>query len=475
VTPPAQRAAGPARPARHASPYRVLLLLSVGFVGLFLFIRAVAVEPFGVPTGSMAPALIGNHREGACPRCGYTVRVGFPAGGDAGRHFGRAACPNCGFGLHRDQRFSLTDEPDLAGDRVLVDKNVFNVRRPRRWEMAVFRCPDPDPKEFGKPYVKRVVGLPGEAVSIIAGDAFADDELLRKDLDEVRETRVLVHDANFVPRPDGWRSHWDAGAGLDGGVLTLDGTEQAATLNYRHWNLDERREEPVKSWSSYDGVPRSMRQMPPANDFSLECEVEVVSAAPGASFSCRLFDGSDGLTAEVTAGPRDDARASLAHDDRGQLASSHGRGLESGRRHRFEFAFVDRRATLAVDGRHVLSTDLPPAALRGEVSRPLRLAARNCRVVVRDLRLYRDTYYTRYGENGTVRRAALGPGEYFVLGDNSANSQDSRKWDPPGVPEADFVGKPFLVHQPLRTARVTVGGRERVFQTVDWTRLRWLH
>ena len=69
----------------------------------------------------------------------------------------------------------------------------------------------------------------------------------------------------------------------------------------------------------------------------------------------------------------------------------------------------------------------------------------------------------------------LGPKEYFVLGDNSGNSQDSRKWPTPGVPEADFIGKPFLVHQPLRVGRVNVGGRERVFQTLDWSRLRWVH
>ena len=69
----------------------------------------------------------------------------------------------------------------------------------------------------------------------------------------------------------------------------------------------------------------------------------------------------------------------------------------------------------------------------------------------------------------------LGPKEYFVLGDNSGNSQDSRKWPSPGVPEADFIGKPFLVHQPLRMGRVTVGGQERAFQTLDWSRMRWLH
>jgi signal peptidase I len=123
----------------------------------------------------------------------------------------------------------------------------------------------------------------------------------------------------------------------------------------------------------------------------------------------------------------------------------------------------------------ILSADLPPAAGRGEVSRPLQLGARGCKLVIRNLKLYRDTYYTQYGENGTRTPVRLGRDEYFMLGDNSGNSQDSRKWPEPGVPEADFVGKPFLVHQPLRTARVTIGGRDRLFQTVDWSRLRWLH
>src|SRR5689334_18739234 len=90
----------PSRPVRHLSPYRLLLTLSLGCVCLFIFIRAVAIEPFGVPTGSMAPALIGNHREGPCPRCGYPVRVGFPSTGNPTEHFAHAACPNCGFGLH---------------------------------------------------------------------------------------------------------------------------------------------------------------------------------------------------------------------------------------------------------------------------------------------------------------------------------------------------------------------------------------
>jgi signal peptidase I len=490
--PPQPTSRKPRRPRRYFSPYRLLLVLAVGFVSLFLFIRTFAVEPFGVPTGSMAPALIGNHREGPCPRCGYPVRVGFPtAGGNPADHFARVGCPNCG------NRFSLGDAIDLNGDRLLVDKNVFNLRRPRRWEIAVFRCPDPDPKECGKPYVKRVVGLPGETITLVDGDAYANGELLRKGLAEVRETRVIVFDMLYVPSPNGWNARWlveppendprlpratNRGPReadekvLRDGVLTLDALEGSVGVTYRHWNFDERKEEPVRVWSSYDGLPRSFAQLPAAHDFSLQCEVEVVAASGEASFACRLFDGADAVSAEITVGPRPTGRAILTHDGHGPLGSTRGVSLEPKRRYTLEFAFVDRRATVALDGKTILPpADLLPLAKRGEAARPLQFGARGCHLVIRNLRLFRDTHYTHYGEHGTQRPALLGREEYFVLGDNSGNSQDSRKWPRPGVPEADFLGKPFLIHQPLRPARVTVGGRERVFQTVDWSRLRWLH
>ena len=131
---------------------------------------------------------------------------------------------------------------------------------------------------------------------------------------------------------------------------------------------------------------------------------------------------------------------------------------------------------MALDGKLVVPpAELEPAPTRGEVRRPLQLGVRGCRAVIRDLQLHRDIFYTQYGEHGTRHPVTLGPREYYVLGDNSGNSQDSRKWPTPAVPEADFIGKPFLIHQPLRPTHATVGGREREFQTLDWNRLRWLH
>jgi signal peptidase I len=265
-------------------------------------------------------------------------------------------------------------------------------------------------------------------------------------------------------------------------MLTLDASanpQAVASVTYRNFNLDDRKEEPVRAWSSYDGLPRSFGQLPAVHDFSFACEVEVVKASGGASFACRLYDGADAVHADVSVGPRADGLAILGHDGKATLATERGVGLEPGGAYRVEFSFADRRAILAIDGKVVATSDLPKAGQRAEVRRPLQLGARGCHLVVRNLKLYRDVYYTQFGENGTQpphgRPVALGPDEYFMMGDNSGNSQDSRKWPRAGVPEAEFIGKPFLIHQPLRPARVAIAGRERVFQTVDWSRLRWLH
>ncbi len=491
------------------SSVRLLLLIGVVFVCTFLFIRVYALEPFGVPTGSMAPALIGNHREAPCPRCGFPVCVGLPAGsGDPANHFSRVGCPNCG------SRLSLAECRDLNGDRLLVDKRVFDLRSPRRWEMAVFRCPDCDPRELGEPYVKRIVGIPGETITIRDGEVFADGSLLRKGLPEIQETHILIHDMSYVPNKIGWNNRWlldppgrdprlplqnampaepAPTSVIQNGQITLDGLQEPhrnAAITYRNWDLDSDREEPIRSWCSYNGLPRSFHQLPPVHDFFVSCELEILASSSEATFVVGLTDGADTVQAEFTVGPRESGRILLTHPMIGSLGSTSGIGLEVGRKHKLQFSFIDRRVILMLDGSVVIPpATLPVAEHRAEVSRPLQFQSRGCNLVIRTLKLYRDIYYTQYGENGTQpphgSPAILGPDEYFMLGDNSSSSQDSRSWrrknrvgkeEPgPGVPERLLLGKPLLIHQPLRSGRVTIGGRERVFQTVDWSRLRWLH
>lgn len=68
----------------------------------------------------------------------------------------------------------------LEGDRVLVTKFAYGIRnpfnnnvwietgRPERWDVVIFIYPEEKQKDF----VKRVVGLPGETVSMVNGELY---------------------------------------------------------------------------------------------------------------------------------------------------------------------------------------------------------------------------------------------------------------------------------------------------------------
>src|SRR5919106_7630 len=69
---PAQ-AAAPAAPQTHAVRETVESIV-IAFVLAFLF-RTFEAEAFVIPTGSMAPTLMGRHKDVDCPKCGYRYQV----------------------------------------------------------------------------------------------------------------------------------------------------------------------------------------------------------------------------------------------------------------------------------------------------------------------------------------------------------------------------------------------------------------
>ena len=69
--------------------------------------------------------------------------------------------------------------------------------------------------------------------------------------------------------------------------------------------------------------------------------------------------------------------------------------------------------------------------------RRLQLAPQGLEAKIRDLRVFRDVYYTQpiaARLNSVVGKPVrLGEEEYFVLGDNSPISDDSRNWPERGA------------------------------------------
>jgi signal peptidase I len=87
----------------------------------------------------------------------------------------------------------------------------------------------------------------------------------------------------------------------------------------------------------------------------------------------------------------------------------------------------------------------------------VRIGGRGGPVDLAYLRLDRDVYYLNMGiMSSRENEFKLREGEYFVCGDNSPRSSDSRLWsslERPVVPQRNLVGKAFFVYWPAAGLR----------------------
>lgn len=434
------------------------------------------IEPFIVPSGSMATTLLGSHRQATCPTCGWE----FPLGAEFDSPPERVRCPNCQALVGPGHQ-----TPVGWGDRVLVAKNLFRFRRPRRWEVAVFRRPG----NASRTYVKRVVGLPGERVSIRHGEVYIDGRLQRKALPTQRALGILLHDNAFLPKNiSAWRPESAASAWQGSQSWKFEPTaQQEETLDwlvFRHetrslYDQIETVEQPPLDVHFYNQLRsgRAVEQLSPVADLRFTCQIQREGSG---KLLCKASDGREEFFLRL-----DFAERSGELFRQGELIQSQTvRPLPNRAKFTLEVSLVDRQFLCAMDGELIFAPWAmqfrePPERVG---TRPFALAAEQMRLQLSELKVWRDTYYTQPPELPsaepevlwnweTTREYRLGDDEYFVLGDNSAYSEDSRYWpEGPGVPHRLLVGKPILVHLP----NGWIQWQERWFQVPAWRRIRYI-
>jgi len=221
----------------------------IAFVLAFLF-RTFEAEAFVIPTGSMAPTLMGKHKDLECPMCHYRYQVSASdhPNSDVATRIYHGTCPMCRYTAELSSKNPKDQSYD--GDRILVAKFPYEFADPKRWDVIVFKYPGDSTMN----YIKRLVGLPGETLGIHDGDLWIHEpgqpegyfEIARKPPEKILAMLQPVYDNDLAPTITGtlhWPPRWTPEPGPGGSAWTNkdlssfenDGSAKGeAWIRYRH-------------------------------------------------------------------------------------------------------------------------------------------------------------------------------------------------------------------------------------------------
>jgi signal peptidase I len=374
-------------------------------------------------------------------------------------------------GSMRPTIFGGRDRADGEEDaeHVLV---AYGREQPERFDLVVIRSPD-----GSKPLVKRVCGLPGDELMIRDGDLFVDRA--RLPLDAPRPAPVLVYDDRYLDVERFWHRR-EGTVRREGDEWVVDGGERppGSLLLYQ----------PVLRDDYLDRRHQRVSGVVEVNDAVLELEFQIEAPLAGQKVRLRLVEEGDTFEAVLAAGADGRARlhlvrrAARVQSEPGSDAFPGGERtlaetaveLEAGRWYALSFSNIDnhlrvRCAALGADLGHGYAENEPwpgqlPAGLKALGPR-VGFGIEAGRARFRGVRILRDLYYTDDGRfavgshpenHGSPAAILLGPDDYFLLGDNSAASTDSRHFGP--VKSSQLLGRPVAVVWPrLRWLRVAEG------------------
>jgi signal peptidase I len=391
-------------------------------VAMALVLKFFVIEAYQIPTGSMQPTILGDQRSG--------IR-----------------------------------------DRVLADKLCTMLRDPRRWEVMIFRFPH-DERRL---YVKRIVGLPGEELTIAGGDVWIDGAIARKP-DHVNESVLKT----IYPAAGGGM---DIGrAFLAGPGIEVDGRradfepDSRAELTLRRDVRDEFLHGYDPDWGIL--APPMVNDHHAVADLELSCRVRI-DASDGEFVLTFTSDEGDTRLALPAAGSGRTMRASFDPVGAGTeqlLAEVRERGLPVGTPAEIVARNVDRQLVLWVDGQEWLRRPDDQAGPRTDSPRrALASLALSGGGSIEDVTVRRDIFYLPRISRPTWR---IPDDSYFALGDNTQGSHDSRSWELATyeLPDRSVTGFWFNADAPDRNPRklpdgqiafADVHGDEAVFRESD--------
>ena len=484
--------------------------LIVAFV-LAMTFRGFVTEGFVIPTGSMAPTLLGQHALIHSQMTGYSFAVGLDQQStnrpvNANMIADPMLGPNYpGSGVPKVKR------PRGMGDRILVLKALYPFSEPNRFDVVVFKNPT-DPVGEAANYIKRLIGLPNEQVWLADGDVFArplDGEqfkVQRKPEYVQRAVWQTVYNSDFAPMQPHRLNRRYEGPPWVGDPVVWDTDERTYSSNRADatlltWDNSRRA---VNDWTPYNMLA-GMPTLWPVSD--IRVSAGVVAQQPGlkSTFEIQarshlyqfIIDQSEPGGAKVILR----MRPLIESTDSTMVEKTATVKLPSpGKVFNVEFWHADQCMQMYIDGEPAvepLAYDWTPMqrlrystgelesddvdALVGRLPQPpqIRWRFEGAPVTLHRVRLDRDLHYRHetltpgnqqrngpqiyghaFGTHPTSPEnypGILGPDQFMMCGDNSQMSLDSRLWGSPHPLVASQIDDhPFTVNRKLLLGKAWV-------------------
>ena len=421
---------GAQRPSRWfvVATLGLLAFLILGLIGAYLLMRQSHVVRVGRITGSsMEPALRGPRLELVCTNCQSSNSWTY----DAWNPSREARCRFC-------REYLETSDPELTQGETVRYVPIRRLRpsiagrtdpqedRPSvgqsdlvdRWDILVLKArqddnPEPDPKANQANQVKRVVGLPGEAIRIAQGRIYADGKPIVPTLREFMQQAVLI-------------AHWELGSkspsenspgntleeflsGLAAPIdnaLPINAHDSHQLVAVSDIGIAMRLAQPQSNWNLKFQLVHGDQRLP----IELSCyekDTQVTLMAPG------IQDGTDSV-------PSPSPQIGL---------------IRSWQPTWIHVVVLGGRLIVFDEGQERWSVALGPMQ---EGLRWTELSLVDPPGLIDRCMIYRGLHYR--GIRDTPEQEFAAAGGWIVLGDNGTISEDSRYWDRPRVVRDELLG-----------------------------------
>ncbi|MDR1382357.1 MAG: S26 family signal peptidase [Planctomycetaceae bacterium] len=417
------------------------------------------VIPLYVSSNSMSPTLMGPHWKLMCPECRAAFCVAVQnmkhnANNDFAENsrrklsgeqlLARSVCPACGFA-----ETPIFSDSFYSGERLRINRAALSLRPVRRWNVVIFRKPDD-----AQLAVKRVVALPNETVKIEHGDIFINGKVAAKSYAVQREIRIPVlycqwqqqKTNEFVCLPIRSVPYFQ------GETQSTDNADKnnKTAFNPSLFGVTNQLCENQNQTQRSENVFRVHDLMLELDWTSEDNEISLPLCIRANTPSCS-FD---------TAFDRKQKTVTVEHQQQKKLYHVSSNMADVWK---IEISLFDRQFLIAVNG--IVLAEIPfadeiqppetselisPFAIRWKTDNP-RIPAKEYETrtarQIRNIRVWRDIYYTPLPD-AAIRSASDSSSQvtnvpqncYYLLGDNSSFSLDSRVWKPSCVPFRQLTG-----------------------------------